>query len=421
MSCPVCFFREEHQKKLKTSTFTNVRFENRLRKYKEIFIDGIHKMDSLSNCTCISTYDNAELIEWTDAFLNELKTSVQIINEAFDSIISIYDDFIIKSQKVASDSLWEYLNEKNLVSRNEHPISYTKLLFRGRVKSNFNENDVNNYFHIPFSIRQLVGNQRFSVSGQPMLYFSSSVLAITKELESSVENLAIAGFLPDYSKYYHSKIFDLQNHLNNSIENTLPGILTTDLNISYYQNDINPNQATIAKDIHETVLMNICTFPVLVKGSFISEYVIPQLLTSVLLQENYTGIIFPSTKDFSNLTGNHRFSSHHLNIGIFVPYDDENDINEKLKGTFSNFLATTDYIDVTVEEVMEKIEAIFKTNKASDVNNNDYIIPVVKLELHLEYVKESKIDGVEYFNTDIGKAELRLYWEMLNFIESSIV
>ncbi|MCF6267221.1 MAG: hypothetical protein L3J57_11845 [Desulfuromusa sp.] len=378
-------------------------------------------MDSLSNCTCISTYDNAELIEWTDAFLNELKTSVQIINEAFDSIISIYDDFIIKSQKVASDSLWEYLNEKNLVSRNEHPISYTKLLFRGRVKSNFNENDVNNYFHIPFSIRQLVGNQRFSVSGQPMLYFSSSVLAITKELESSVENLAIAGFLPDYSKYYHSKIFDLQNHLNNSIENTLPGILTTDLNISYYQNDINPNQATIAKDIHETVLMNICTFPVLVKGSFISEYVIPQLLTSVLLQENYTGIIFPSTKDFSNLTGNHRFSSHHLNIGIFVPYDDENDINEKLKGTFSNFLATTDYIDVTVEEVMEKIEAIFKTNKASDVNNNDYIIPVVKLELHLEYVKESKIDGVEYFNTDIGKAELRLYWEMLNFIESSIV
>ncbi len=43
MSCPVCFFREEHQKKLKTSTFTNVRFENRLRKYKEIFIDGIHK------------------------------------------------------------------------------------------------------------------------------------------------------------------------------------------------------------------------------------------------------------------------------------------------------------------------------------------------------------------------------------------
>ena len=421
MTCPVCFFREDHQKLLKTNTFGIARFENKLKNYKDKFIEGIRQMDSLSNCACYSTYSHNEMISWTDSFLHALKGAEGEINNSFDGIMSIYEDFVGKSQKIATDRLWVYLDKQRLLSQVENPITYTKLLFRARPKGGFNERDVSQYFHIPFSKRHLVGSQRFSVSGQPMLYFGSSVLAITKELESEVDRLAVAAFLPSYSEYYHSKIFSLTNHIGDCIENSLPGIFSAGSKVSYDDEHLIPNRQTISRDVHKSVLMHICTFPAEFKGSFVPEYAIPQMLTTALLEHGYAGLVFPSTKDYSDLNGHHRFSAHHLNLGVFVPYDKTKDTNEELLKTFSVFtLDGSEGLHLTTRNVMEKAERIIELNKKSNHNNNDYIIPICRLQLHMEYVSESRISGVKYFETKIGKLELELYMKMLCHLENLI-
>ena len=150
MSCPICFFRENYQKKLKTDSFGISRFENKLRDYKKNFIYSIQKMDSLSKCSCISSYNNKNMIEWTDAFLNELERSRYEISNTFDSLIGIYDFFINGKQKIATDKLWEYLNTSNykLFCNNDNDVK--------RVS-------VNNKL---LSIEELVESSKFKKQGE---------------------------------------------------------------------------------------------------------------------------------------------------------------------------------------------------------------------------------------------------------------
>lgn len=421
MSCPVCFFRNNYQNDLKRKTFGIGRFENKMRKYQDYFLSDISNMQSQSNCECASLYNNKEMIKWTDSFLNTLKKSADEINAAFGSLISVYEDYICKSSKVAADNLWKYLSNQGLLSETESVHSYTKLLFRARVQNGFDKKDPTEYFHIPFSKRHLVKSQRFSVSGQPMLYFGSSVLAVFKEMESDFDKLAVAGFLPKYPDFYGQRIFSLKNHINDSIENALLGIFEAGGNASFLNGFIRPNLTTISNDIHESVLMHLCTFPTEFKNSFIPEYIIPQLLTTALLEHGYAGLVFPSTKNFCNLNGQHRFSTHQMNIGIFVPYDPVNDLNKTMFQKFTIFPnINNDFLNVTKTEVVTKAQKIVDITKMPNANNNDYIIPLAQFILHIEYISNSILDGIPYFDTRIGKTELGLYLEMLEYLESKI-
>nr|WP_163502604.1 hypothetical protein [Halomonas socia] len=418
MSCVVCFFRESQQKHLKNNAFGIKRFEKKLRKYKDEFIKGIRGIDSLSKCSCNKQYNHQGMVQWTDSFMHCLKKSESEICSAFDQMISIYDDFIQKDQKTATDNLWLYLENQDLLVSSEGAMTYTKLLFRARPKSGtFDENEIREYFHIPFSKRHLVGNQRFSVSGQPMLYFGSSVLAVAKELDKEPSELAIAAFLPSYSEYYHTKIFSLTNHISEVVENSLPGIFGAGSQLLYNDPNCAPNCRTISKDVHRTVLMQVCTFPVEYRGSFVAEYAIPQMLTTALREHGYEGIYFPSTRDYSDLCGSHRFSTHHFNLGLFVPYDFVQDTNEALLNKFLPFILDDSKGYVTsVDDVLNKCAEVTDFTKNSPHNNNDYVLPVCKLKLHIEYVKDATINGSRYFESDAGKIELELYMKMVSHI-----
>ncbi|MBY6072940.1 hypothetical protein KUV35_16635 [Marinobacter salsuginis] len=418
MSCVVCFFREAHQKHLKNNAFGIERFEKKLRKYKNDFIEGVRGIDSLSKCSCNSQYNHKGLVQWTDSFMGCLKQSESEICYAFDQLISIYDDFIQKDQKTATENLWLYLEDQDLLTSSEGALTYTKLLFRARPKSGtLNENEIREYFHIPFSKRHLVGNQRFSVSGQPMLYFGSSVLAVAKELDKEPSELAVAAFLPSYSEYYNAKIFSLTNHVSEVVENSLPGIFEADCQLSYDDPHGSPNRSTIKKDVHRSVLMQVCTFPVEYRGSFVAEYAIPQMLTTALREHGYEGIYFPSTKNYSDLCGNHRFSSHHFNLGLFVPYDFAQDTNEVLLDKFATFVRDSGEENaISVDDVLNRCDEITSRAKSSTHNNNDYLVPVCKLKLHIEYIKDATINGCNYFESDAGKIELDLYMKMANHL-----
>ncbi len=140
------------------------------------------------------------------------------------------------------------------------------------------------------------------------------------------------------------------------------------------------------------------------------------MLTSILLENNYAGVIYPSTKDYSDLNRNHHFSSHHLNVGLFVPYDKKNIYNEDLFNTFTTFIFDgSENLDLTKFDVLDKSKSV-----CSLIKNNDYNLSITHLKLHIDYMSNSVISGAKYFETDIGKIELELYMKMLCYLENCV-
>ena len=400
MACVNCFFSTMNQRKLKLLTFKHDRFENRLKEYKKIYIDELKTLVPADICSCGLTYSASEnYMEFTNNFLSFLKSNILIINEIFDVISKIYGYFITKSYKHAADLFWNTVNIFDLVGRSENPITYSNLLFRARKKGGYALND---YFHVPFDKRELVVNNRFSIAGQPMLYLGNSLYTVKKELNMSVDDLSIAAFLPKYSAYYGLKINDACNNIFNLLTNSLPGLFNAGGKIAF-------DDKSYVLKIRRSILCELLTFPCKVKGTFVEEYVLPQLFTSLLIENNYKGLIFPSTKDFSELTNFHRFSRYNNNIAFFVDYDEVENYDQRLFESFHLFtLDGSEKFKYTTNDILGKFDSVTDLHKKHNehVNNNDFIIPLVNTKLYMEYLELSKINGIDYFETREGKIEL---------------
>ena len=414
MSCPVCFFRDQYQSDIKHRTFGIGRFERKLELYRDYFIDAVRQLGSLRRCACYTTYNNPAMVAWTDSFLSELQESMIHIENAFNGLIAVYDDFIRRTERTATNTLWSYIQKKDLLDQVEGRMTLGRFFYRARDKDGVDETEIREYFHIPFSKRHCVGNQRFSTSGHPMLYFGSSVLTVIKEMQKNVADLVVAAFVPRLSAQSGTKLFSLTNHINSAIELSLPGILDVGSGLSYDDSELAPNRSTIKKDIYEVILMNVCTFPVEFRGSFVAEYAIPQMLTTALIEHDYAGVVFPSTKDFSDLSGQHAFSSHHLNLGLFVPYDKQNESNEVLLSAFWHTTVSPGSVQLTVADLVKKCEDVCKLSSISPHGSNDYILPTIQLKLSLGYLERALIGGNGYYTTDFGQLELQLSKAMLN-------
>lgn len=415
MSCPVCFFRDQNQSDIKHRTFGFGRFERKLELYRDYFIDAVRQLGSLRRCACYTTYNNPAMVSWTNSFLSKLQGSMIHIKDAFNGLIAVYDDFIRQTERTATKTLWDYIQSEDLLDQVEGRMTLGRFFYRARArdKDGFDETEIREYFHIPFSKRHYVGNQRFSISGHPMLYFGSSVFTVIKEMQKDLSDLGVAAFVPRLSAQPGTKLFSLTNHINSAIELSLPGMLDVG-SVSYDDPKLAPNRSTIKQDIYEVILMNVCTFPVEFRGSFVAEYAIPQMLTTALIEHGYAGVVFPSTKDFSDLSGQHAFSSHHLNLGLFVPYDKQNESNEVLLSTFWHTTVSPRSVQLTVADLVKKCEDICRMSNISPHGSNDYIIPIAQLKLSLEYLERALIGGNGYYTTDFGQLELQLSMAMLN-------
>jgi hypothetical protein len=420
MTCAVCFFSEKFQKNLKKSTFGVGQFERKLTQYKIKFIHELKNIESVAYCHCSFNLKSPELISWTDELVASWQNSLAEIENALDGLIAVYNSFLRSSQKNATDLLWKFVADNKILSHVASQTDFAGLFFRARIKGSFNESEIKEYFHIPFSKRHLVGNQRFSVSGQPMLYFASSFLAATKELNSTPEKLAVSAFIPNYSEFYNSRILSLKNHVSEVIENVLPGLIEAGVQINFNDRNVAPSASFVKSDIYRNVLMNLCTFPVENRGAFVEEYVLPQMLTTALLENGFEGILFPSTKDYSEIDGHHRFSSHHINLGLFVPYDDTNDYSAGMLNRFLTTIYKKNGLPPTIDEIFVKAREIGEFNKASSVpeQNNDYILAMVKIKLYFEYLATSTLNGIPYFETEIGEVERTLAMRMLERLAS---
>jgi len=335
-------------------------------------------------------------------------------------MIDVYNEHISIGQKNSLDKIWNYINSNNLATGSENPLTYNRLLFRARENDGkINIINPDTFFHIPFNERYNIGNQRFSISGQPMLYFGNSIICIEKELNSS--NLAFAAFLPKYYIYYKKKVFDIKNTIFDVLVKVLPNLFGANVKLDYFNDHQSPNSNSIKKDLQRSILAEILTFPVEIKKSFVEEYVLPQMLTTILMNNNYDGVLFPSTKDFSNLTNSHLFTNFNINTALFVKYDPVLNYDKNLQNTFFIFTFNgNEKLTLSSKDVIDRIELSLKKNHTATQNNNDFVIPLVNTKLHIEYLEKAKLNGISYFDTNEGKIELEFYYKLAEKMESFI-
>jgi len=411
MACVNCFFSSEHQKELKLSCFGTSRFENRLKSYKQKYLLEIVKLISVRDCSCPKRTDKDLYFQWTDDFLEFVKYNTANISYIFDALFDIYNLYIIKSPKHAADKLWTLINDLNLIGYSETAMDYCQLLFRGREKTKvLDPTDPLSYFHIPFNSRYFVGNQRFSISGQPMLYFGNSILNIEKELGKPLSDLSIAAFLPNYSIFYGTKINNIKNIVYNTLVKSLPVLFNSGSKLHFNDPHISPNCNTITNFIQRSILSEILSFPVQNKNNFVEEYVLPQLFTSLLVEYDFKGLLFPSTKNYDDLQDYHIYSDFDINTVIFTNYNSSYDYDMDLLNSFHSFLldGSEKYL-YQGKDIIDMFDEASEKNKKSTLNNNDFMLPLVSTKLYIEYMDTAKLNGISYFETEEGKMELEFF------------
>ncbi|MGI5099616.1 hypothetical protein E4N70_00355 [Treponema vincentii] len=417
MKCICCFFDSNYQKELKEKTFGIERFEDKLETYKKYYINDLKTLAPISKCNCNSRSNNKLFEKWTNDFSQNIQANIKEAEDTFDEFIKIYKLHISRSQKQSIDEMWNYMNSNNLITGSETPIDYIQVLFRGRKKpSEIDISNPNSFFHIPFNKRKYITNQRFSISGQPMLYFGKSIVCIAKELDSKVEDLSFGSYLPNYSAYYNKKIYTLKNQFFDTLK-TLKVLVKSGGQIDYNDSRIAPNKNTITRDIQKSIISEILMFPVEEKKFFIEEYVLPQILTAILMEKNYDGIIYPSTKNYSDIDNPDENTDYNLNLALFVNYNQNSNYDENLLKTFYPVLLNTTTIKkLKPNDIINGMERVFTLTKSSNNNNNDFILPIVKAKRQIENMQKMKLNGISYYDTEEGLIELNFYEKLINVI-----
>ena len=416
MGCISCFISNEHQNDLKKKCFNLDRFEDKLARYKQLYLNEVSNLVSVSQCSCNYKNTNQNYVKWTNDFLSELLKNKSIIENIFDELTEVYIDYISKSSKIAIDRLWKLLEVEDLLQESESAFSYSTLFYRARKKENFDKKNIKEHYHISFAERAKVGGQRFSIPGQPMLYLSKSAIGLEKELSTQFTDLSIAAFMPFYKDFYKRKYYTIKNSLFSSIVLALPKF-QNDHPLDYHNSELEPNCNSIKIDLKKSILSQILTFPVddKNKGVFVPEYILPQIITTALLENNYSGVAFPSTKDFQEIKHVNIFSDYSSNFAVFIDYTRDSLYDYKL---LSNFLYFTfdgnEKMEYSVNEILDKLELVITLNKDSKINM-DFFIPLINLKLHIEHMKSGEIKDVNYFDTIYGKVELEFISKVADF------
>lgn len=206
MKCVINFLSDMHQKSLRRLAQVQCEgYENCINQYKELFI--VNFLDV--KCKCQSSCENCENCEQFIKIIDEIKK--EDIEKFFDSIKDVYIKWIDAKTRESIDIFEKLLNEYDILDVLTEDIE-KDIFFKGRKEKNIlTKWDM---FHIPFNKRYLIQNQRYSLTGQPIIYLGKSIVDIVEELSVEDEiDLKISSFqIRD-----GLKIYDLRNNIFNDI------------------------------------------------------------------------------------------------------------------------------------------------------------------------------------------------------------
>lgn len=411
MSCIMCFFENHQQNIIKKSSYTNSKFEEALKTYKHNFIKELKEMKSIEKCKCCKQNNYPKkFVEYTNLLLKDLTENYDYINEVFDEIINIYLTYITQGRIRAYSSMLSFLNKTIKEKDFETDNAFSKPMFRIRRKNNkYNSEEFYEYTHLPFNKRYLSENNRFSVCGQPMIYMAESIEVALKELDiKDINDANIALFIPNPEKL-KGEVYDITNKIIDILYRVLSVYKQNDnTSLEEYTTHIHTLHKHNFKNlISKTILYQIMIFPNQYSGPFIQEYVIPQLLMDVLNNMNeYNGIVYETSKQCTWKQKNTIDSLPDKNYCFFVPYIDNDDYNKEFLGKFFysiyNEKAKKNNIDI------DNVEQLLNTKKLPGSINHH-------IKLHINNMRTCINE--KYYETNIGKIESTLLYELINKTE----
>lgn len=232
----------------------------------------------------------------TDKVLSEIKSKMSLIDKISKSLLKIIDEYLKGRQVGASKEFEELLRDESLKNKVLELIESLESqnkdgnqLFRIR-QCDDNLIERKDIFHIPFSKRHLVANQRYSIAGLPCLYLGSSIYVCWLELDR-----------PKFSDIYISGF-----QSNNSIN-----VLNLAYDLELIINDFSLGNIDKTEFINRFLLWPLnmaCSFQVKYpKAPFHEEYIIPGLLLEwiSLESEKIRGLKYFTTKLGSSINSKH--------------------------------------------------------------------------------------------------------------------
>ena len=247
----------------------------------------LHKLEQEVPIVQVTSYDHDVRKVYMDSslrLLHLLKESeaitqrqYQTIHKIRNKINQIWINYLYGRVNTASSQMQNLLKWKLDQATMLDYLSKEKAchhLYRGRCSTKpFDQIDA--FYHIPFTMRYLIGNQRYSLSGIPCLYLAGSIPCVQAELN-------------------YPKTADLQLC---SFHSLAPRKL---LDLSEGYQELNQQEQDAAAFLYTLPLKLACSIWAKdnQQGSFKTNYVIPQLITATLYNMNtdLEGICFSSIK-----------------------------------------------------------------------------------------------------------------------------
>lgn len=401
------FLQVECQSKLRAyAQERSEKYEDALKNYKKIFLahfelvkKNFETSENCKNCKsrniCNEIYDEIKEVEKEE------------ITDFFTRIEQVYIAWINSKTEEAIGKYKELLNFFKLMQF-EKKINDYEIYFKARVTDEV----LTTYdmFHIPFNKRYLIKNQRFSLTGQPMLYVGSSIIDLAEELEvESINNMKVSAIMFPNNKL---KIYDLRTDIMEALSaNTTNNLLE--------QKDKNINLKTY---FFKFMLASVCSFKKrkeLDGFYFCEEYVLPQLLAQILKNEKYNGIAYYSTKKFENVFCEEinkdlekiKEMKYKENIAVFTELSQDHVYDKILY----------DDIDISVPIDINKITNI-TLDDIKEVKNeidqyNDYETKIFAEMLFKTFdslYARIKIGETDYYDTQYGKLHIYELYMILN-------
>ena len=397
MECIKNFLDDAYQYKLRLlAQSRSERYEETIENYKKIFLAHLELVKKECVEECLLDDVCMELRRVVDSI------NTQEIEDFFECLKTIYLCWIDSKTNDAICLFTELLKNNDLL-KFERKIGDFDIYFKGRVS----EQVLTSWdmFHIPFNKRYLIQNQRYSLTGQPMLYIGSSVIDIVEEIEAKgVENLKISvvTFLDK-----NMKIYDLRSNVSETLDS-----IWIDKFLGF---PIEYSKASFFK----MILSSVCSFQKRqeLKGfSFCEEYVLPQLLAQVLKNENYDGIAYYSTKHYKNVTYSDNSEVNMAfkeNMAIFTNLNMEHVYDRELyeKMFISVPIDMRKIYFVSMEDLQEIVKEINQSEKQEKITCAEKILSAFE-----RIYGKMLIYDKNYAETEYGKLHMYEIYTVLNQI-----
>lgn len=391
MACICCFFDNENQINIKQQSLTEERFEEKLKEYKKNYIKLVKELVSVNECNCkktIGSESNNIYLKFCDDFLIDFQSNIELIEILFDEVIDIYEANLLKGRRYAYNKLDEFVSKRCRGGNISNSLVISTLLFRGRPIGKYDKGNIHEYYHIPFNKREIVPNQRFSISGNPMLYLAKSLQTISSELNEDYSKINYSVYMPKYSYFYGNGFFNISNYADKTLNECIEPIINQGSIIEYDNDYFTFSKNNICRIISESILYQILTFPRSKVGVFVEEYTLPQLLTDYIKSKGYLGVIYQSSKPTKDIPNNLKYINLDYNYCFFVPYSKANYNDELLNKFYTACIGENEKIDSIqdLENSLDKYDIKLNRLKESGFNCNDYVIYKSCIEDHKKYI-----------------------------------